>query len=1371
MGDTLHRMQVIIEGKNSKFKQSAKESTKDTKKMVSDINGELGKIKNPMKSMMQDDKSMQGIRNMQSMIRGMFKDMKSGLIPKEITKGVKEYVKEAQVAAGIKVYTDDYLRLQDDISNTGKELSKLRDKLSGMDDSKRFVPTKEFSDLENGIETAGNALDKLYEKRRKLENSGKAMLETDDYAGIKELLSDAETRLSKLHDKKNTWKSLGVSENGSSSMQSLTEEIRNTEKEVTVLKGELEDLEKSGEAYKPTQAYKDLTYEIGRTEEKLKEYKTQREQMVTEGTNVKEAEAFEKVRIAISSAEMQLDSYEKKKRSMESSGQDTQFSGGLANRSFGASAAATIGHTTRKLKEMNAQVAESISRIPFIGRVASEAAYLGSKAFGGLRAVFQKVTPAIKKAGGAFSALIQKFSNGIPILGKANNGINRNSSSFGKGLISVLKYTVGIRSLFVLFNRLRSSMATGFQNLSQYSADTNNNLSTLKSGLNQLQNSFATAFAPVLNVVVPILNTLMDHLVAASNAVAQFMAALTGQGSYVVAKRVATDFAAGASAAGDAAGGAADNAERLQRTLMGFDEINKLDDNSSSGSGGSGGGSGSGAGDMFTTETVTNQFADFAEKIKAAWAEADFTEIGTIIGTKLKEGLDTIPWDMVQESAKKVGKSIATLINGFVETSGLADSIGNTVAQALNTGILGIESFSSTLHWDSIGKFVSDGVNGALTRIKWENLNNAANNLGKGLSNALNSVMTEKTFSNIGKSFANAINTVLSGAYTFVSNADWSGWGKAIAYSVNDFFSTFDWKKAGLTFNKAVKGIIKTITSAIEKVNWDEVGTSIAEAIKAIDFDDLLRDVGRLIWAAIRAGIKAWKSAFDAAPVETTIITVLGALKFTGLGKVIGDTIWGIIQAQFVGTGAKAAADVAAAGLSTTLSSAIATALSSVAVIGTIATGVALIYTGVKDMLADPNFLKNKDVEQYIKDNPGALGTGAETPEIEIKITGDNEPLKNSVDKSKEYLNETLPNETAVSVDADTTSAKKKIGVFGKYLMLAGLPVSVAVKTTKKQLTGTISNLVKNYKLGVDTNVSTKSNTFQGFIKSLVSGLTLGVPIAVSTGAYSFQSLIMGLVKNFTLGINAKAKLTSTEDNLSAAQKTIGTTSKFTWISDALSTAQKTFNTTSRFAWISDALSAAQKTINTTSKYTGSSDSLSSAQKTINTTAKYTGINNALSAAQKTIGGVVAHVTSLTKVNGLSLALTAALTVVSGVLKAVFRKDGGVYTGGSWKPITAYAGGGIPGSGQMFIAREAGPELVGTLGGHTAVLNNDQIVSSVSAGVYRAVVAALGQNRSQNNDGGTPTVIVYVGGKQVTDVVVEQVNKQTVATGVCPILI
>lgn len=72
------------------------------------------------------------------------------------------------------------------------------------------------------------------------------------------------------------------------------------------------------------------------------------------------------------------------------------------------------------------------------------------------------------------------------------------------------------------------------------------------------------------------------------------------------------------------------------------------------------------------------------------------------------------------------------------------------------------------------------------------------------------------------------------------------------------------------------------------------------------------------------------------------------------------------------------------------------------------------------------------------------------------------------------------------------------------------------------------------------------------------------------------------------------------------------------------------------------------------------------------------------------------------------------------------RAAGGIFVNGKWQPVNYYANGqlGVP-VGQMFVAREAGPELVGTIGSHTAVMNNDQIVSSVAYGVEGAVTRAM----------------------------------------------
>jgi len=53
-----------------------------------------------------------------------------------------------------------------------------------------------------------------------------------------------------------------------------------------------------------------------------------------------------------------------------------------------------------------------------------------------------------------------------------------------------------------------------------------------------------------------------------------------------------------------------------------------------------------------------------------------------------------------------------------------------------------------------------------------------------------------------------------------------------------------------------------------------------------------------------------------------------------------------------------------------------------------------------------------------------------------------------------------------------------------------------------------------------------------------------------------------------------------------------------------------------------------------------------------------------------------------------------------------------------------YAGGGYPTTGEVFFARERGPELIGRIGNRTAVMNNEQIYD----GMYRTVTAALRQS-------------------------------------------
>ena len=66
-------------------------------------------------------------------------------------------------------------------------------------------------------------------------------------------------------------------------------------------------------------------------------------------------------------------------------------------------------------------------------------------------------------------------------------------------------------------------------------------------------------------------------------------------------------------------------------------------------------------------------------------------------------------------------------------------------------------------------------------------------------------------------------------------------------------------------------------------------------------------------------------------------------------------------------------------------------------------------------------------------------------------------------------------------------------------------------------------------------------------------------------------------------------------------------------------------------------------------------------------------------------------------------------------------------------PLKGFATGGFPDTGELFLAREAGPELVGRINGKTAVANNDQIVSGISSGVFNAVTSAMKGLNTQGN--------------------------------------
>ena len=156
-----------------------------------------------------------------------------------------------------------------------------------------------------------------------------------------------------------------------------------------------------------------------------------------------------------------------------------------------------------------------------------------------------------------------------------------------KGFMNILKYAVGIRSLYRLVSMLRNGIVEGFKEFAAHDQETTQNITMLKNAVGQMKGAWGAAFAPVINAVIPILVKLIDWLTAAANAVARFLAIVAGKSTYNRAVGYTKALSEGMS-------DVADEAKEAKKMLMGFDELNILDSGDKSSSGGGGGGGGGG---------------------------------------------------------------------------------------------------------------------------------------------------------------------------------------------------------------------------------------------------------------------------------------------------------------------------------------------------------------------------------------------------------------------------------------------------------------------------------------------------------------------------------------------------------------------------------------------------------------------------------------------------------------------------------------------------------------------------------------------------------------------------------------------------------
>lgn len=420
----------------------------------------------------------------------------------------------------------------------------------------------------------------------------------------------------------------------------------------------------------------------------------------------------------------------------------------------------------------------------------------------GLAAGFKEIASAALSAGktvtkGFLSAAGSGLKKLVSLAGRAGKAFlnlfktaGKTNGAFGGGIKNMLQYALGLRGLYALFGKLRAAMTEGFKNLAQFSSGTNKSLSNLKSSLTQLKNALATAFAPILQTIEPILTRFINMLSKAADYIARFTAALTGKSSYTRATKVQEDYAKSIEGTGAAA-------EDASKSMAKFDEINQITTKDTSSGGG--GSFETSPADMF--ETVAIEPLDFA-----SWGEAFSAMLDKILTDgipKLKEGLskfadwvngfsanlyEMFTFPGVYDKIILLGTEIANALNGLVSQINWAQ-LGAALGAGLNLALGFLVSIVYTFDWLSLGAKLADMFNNAVAQIDWHNVGMLLWAKFKIAIETLAGFLLNVDMTQLAHAASELIIGFFDSASETIQSIDW----QALGHQIADFLANIDW--------------------------------------------------------------------------------------------------------------------------------------------------------------------------------------------------------------------------------------------------------------------------------------------------------------------------------------------------------------------------------------------------------------------------------------------------------------------------------------------------------------------------------------------------------------------------------------------------
>ena len=451
------------------------------------------------------------------------------------------------------------------------------------------------------------------------------------------------------------------------------------------------------------------------------------------------------------------------------------------------------------------------------------------------------------------------------------------TQSLIRGLLSLKTMIIGkIKSAFI--SEITKGIQTALQSLRTFSAEYNTAMNNLKNSAVGLSANISVSIGNFVTAIEPAITAIIDAASRAISYLNALFALLGGKSTVTVAKRQMKDY-------GAATEGAAGAAEKLNRQVYGFDQLNRRSSNSSGG----GGGGGASAQDLFEEMPIENllpdKLQDLFDKLKKAFTEHRWYDLGYTLGEGLNEGLQKIDdWinNVFRPKGVEWARRIAEILNGL--TDGINWTLlGKTVADGINAVFDIANTFLTTYNFRNLGTRVGEAINSLFANIEWDL---------------------------IGETFANKWNALFHFVEGVVTKLKWDNIGDSLARAFNSFAKKLDLESLSKVISRTINGITTTLQSFVDKVDWKGTAIKLAEAIsktiRDIDFKKITGAVSKIIiatgnfvatflktmdWSAVVQAIIDAIKGFDWAGIAQTCVNVFDTALITA-AKVLNPVSW-----------------------------------------------------------------------------------------------------------------------------------------------------------------------------------------------------------------------------------------------------------------------------------------------------------------------------------------------------------------------------------------------------------------------------------------------------------------------------------------------